>query len=329
MCCFSKAHFVCASSIDYVFHVQTQVDVYVCRLTPSNPPVRTNQPGSVDLFQDPVRPVPADSGQGRHRGTSGRPAGPGEHSDRKGHHGVKYCRLHEPHRAALGPGKPVHPSHDQSTSGPRDPSKPTSRSERFGHSHYRCVLARLVQRSYCSAFSFHTSYRARASAGTLYVLLVDNVKQTDFQFSPPLSQRPPSPTLPLYPDKKSKVISNYTKKLAATDPEANPIRGPPQPPSWELPEGSDFPDVSDDESEGEEGNNYNSYSNINGDRPLSLSETRKEMGERMEKKVQNVIDGDTYVRRGRGRRHRQTAGVVSLSAGGAEADFATRHGERR
>lgn len=83
------------------------------------------------------------------------------------------------------------------------------------------------------------------------------------------------------------MISNYTKKLAATDPDANPIRGPPQPPSWELPDGSDFPDVSDDESEGEEGNinNTNSYNNINGDRPVSLSETRKEMEEKMEKKV--------------------------------------------
>eukprot|EP00752_Nemacystus_decipiens_P006896 g6194.t1 len=79
------------------------------------------------------------------------------------------------------------------------------------------------------------------------------------------------------------VISNYTKKLASTDPEANPIRGPPQPPSWELPEGSDFPDVSDDESESDEANNSNA--NINGDKPVSLAETRKEMEERMEKKV--------------------------------------------
>lgn len=82
----------------------------------------------------------------------------------------------------------------------------------------------------------------------------------------------------------NKVISNYTKKLAATDPEANPIRGPPQPPSWELPEGSDFPDVSDDESESDEANLSNA-NNINGDKPVSLAETRKEMEERMEKKV--------------------------------------------
>lgn len=73
------------------------------------------------------------------------------------------------------------------------------------------------------------------------------------------------------------MISNYTKKLVNTDPEANPIRGPFQPPSWELPEGSEYPDVSDDESEGEEINT--------GDRPVSLDETRKEMEERMEKKV--------------------------------------------
>ncbi|CAM9502863.1 unnamed protein product, partial [Laminaria digitata] len=72
------------------------------------------------------------------------------------------------------------------------------------------------------------------------------------------------------------VISNYTKKLTSTDPEANPIRGPFQPPSWELPEGSEYPDVSDDESEGEEINT--------GDRPVSLDETRREMEERMEKK---------------------------------------------
>lgn len=84
-----------------------------------------------------------------------------------------------------------------------------------------------------------------------------------------------------------KVISNYTKKLAATDPEANPIRGPPQPPSWELPEGSDFPDVSDDESESDEANN-STANNTYGDKPVSLSETRKEMEERMEKKVECV-----------------------------------------
>lgn len=54
--------------------------------------------------------------------------------------------------------------------------------------------------------------------------------------------------------------------------------GPSQPPSWELPEASDYPNVSDDESEGDE-------VNIGGDRPVSLSETRKEMEERMEKKV--------------------------------------------
>ncbi len=70
------------------------------------------------------------------------------------------------------------------------------------------------------------------------------------------------------------------------DPEANPIRGPPQPPSWKLPEGSDYPDVSDDDSENDEvnpGNPSNHY--VSGDRPVSLSETRKEMEERMEKKV--------------------------------------------
>lgn len=99
---------------------------------------------------------------------------------------------------------------------------------------------------------------------------------------------------PLFPDQRSKtrrltdvkVISNYTKKLAAMDPEANPIRGPPQPPSWKLPEGSDYPDVSDDDSESDEaspGNPNNHYSS--GDRPVSLSETRKEMEEKMEKKV--------------------------------------------
>ena len=85
---------------------------------------------------------------------------------------------------------------------------------------------------------------------------------------------PPAPPRPARP---AQVISNYTKKLVNTDPEANPIRGPFQPPSWELPEGSEYPDVSDDESEGEEINT--------GDRPVSLDETRKEMEERMEKKV--------------------------------------------
>ncbi|CAM9427033.1 unnamed protein product [Ectocarpus fasciculatus] len=85
----------------------------------------------------------------------------------------------------------------------------------------------------------------------------------------------------LIEQRSMQVISNYTKKLTATDPEANPIRGPPQPPSWELPEGLDFPDVSDDdESEGEEVNTYS-----NGDRPVLLSETRKEMESKMEKKV--------------------------------------------
>lgn len=73
------------------------------------------------------------------------------------------------------------------------------------------------------------------------------------------------------------MIVNYRKKLAASDPEANPIRGPLQPPSWEMRDGPDFPDVSDDDSEGDEF--------INVDRPVSLLETRKEMGERMEKKV--------------------------------------------
>lgn len=55
--------------------------------------------------------------------------------------------------------------------------------------------------------------------------------------------------------------------------------GPPQPPSWELPDyGYKNPDVSDDESEDEEVNS--------GDKPVSLVETRKEMEERTEKKVQ-------------------------------------------
>ncbi|CAN0355850.1 unnamed protein product, partial [Ectocarpus sp. 8 AP-2014] len=96
----------------------------------------------------------------------------------------------------------------------------------------------------------------------------------------------------LIEQRSMQVISNYTKKLAATDPEANPIRGPPQPPSWELPEGSDFPDVSDDdESEGEEANTYS-----NGDRPLLLSETRKEMESRMEKKVRKGRGAGVLVR---------------------------------
>lgn len=94
----------------------------------------------------------------------------------------------------------------------------------------------------------------------------------------------PDPTRPDPKNTTPKVISNYTKKLAATDPEANPTRGPPQPPSWELPEGSDFPDVSDDESESDEANNSNA-NNVNSDKPVSLVETRKEMEERMEKKV--------------------------------------------
>ena len=75
------------------------------------------------------------------------------------------------------------------------------------------------------------------------------------------------------------------------DPEANPIRGPPQPPSWKLPEGSDFPDVSDDDSDSDEANASNSNNNSNGDRPVSLSETRKEMEEKMEKKVSLDDDG--------------------------------------
>lgn len=83
------------------------------------------------------------------------------------------------------------------------------------------------------------------------------------------------------PPRHAQVISNYTKKLVSTDPEANPIRGPFQPPSWELPEGSEYPDVSDDESEGEEINT--------GDRPVSLDETRREMEERMEKKVKGSV----------------------------------------
>lgn len=92
------------------------------------------------------------------------------------------------------------------------------------------------------------------------------------------------------------MISNYTKKLAATDPEANPIRGPPQPPSWELPDGSDFPDVSDDESESDEVNNSNANANnVSGDKPVSLAETRKEMEERMEKKVRaGLCDGVSF-----------------------------------
>lgn len=74
------------------------------------------------------------------------------------------------------------------------------------------------------------------------------------------------------------VISNYTKKLMSTDPEANPMCGPPQPPSWEFPDASyNHPSVSDDESEGDEVNTS--------DKPVSLAETRKEMEGRMEKKV--------------------------------------------
>lgn len=75
----------------------------------------------------------------------------------------------------------------------------------------------------------------------------------------------------------TQVISNYTKKLLSTDPEANIMCGPPQPPSWEFPGASNDPDVSDDESEGDEVNA--------GDKPVSLADTRKEMEKRMEKKV--------------------------------------------
>lgn len=53
--------------------------------------------GSVDMLQDPVRSVPTNSGQGRHRGAGGRPAGPGEHPHRAGHHGVQHRRLYEPY----------------------------------------------------------------------------------------------------------------------------------------------------------------------------------------------------------------------------------------
>lgn len=107
--------------------------------------------------------------------------------------------------------------------------------------------------------------------------------------SPILTTTLHSPRATNWPEKTQtqKVISNYTKRLATTDPEANPIRGPPQPPSWELPEGSDFPNVSDDESESDEANN--SSNAINGDKPVSLSETRKEMEERMEKKVSAFV----------------------------------------
>lgn len=111
-------------------------------------------------------------------------------------------------------------------------------------------------------------------------VLLYNIIQDNLHAFLPRSLPPPpalharlSPSLARY----LKVIANYTKKLAATDPDTNPIRGPLQPPSWELPEGSDYPDVSDDESEGEEVNT--------GDKAVSLIETRKEMEERMEKKV--------------------------------------------
>lgn len=101
----------------------------------------------------------------------------------------------------------------------------------------------------------------------------------------------------------SQVISNYTKKLASTDPEANPIRGPAQPPSWELPEGSEYPDVSDDESEGNEANLW--------DKPVSLAETRNEMGGKMEKKVPQCFSyqsGDTERAR-KSRPRRGTSGT--------------------
>ncbi|CAM9168036.1 unnamed protein product [Sphacelaria rigidula] len=81
----------------------------------------------------------------------------------------------------------------------------------------------------------------------------------------------------LIEQRSMQVISNYTKKLLSTDPEANIMCGPPQPPSWEFPGASNDPDVSDDESEGDEVNA--------GDKPVSLADTRKEMEKRMEKKV--------------------------------------------
>lgn len=43
--------------------------------------------------------------------------------------------------------------------------------------------------------------------------------------------------------------------------------------------------MSDDESESDEANNSNANNNYNGDKPVSLAETRKEMEEKMEKKV--------------------------------------------
>lgn len=65
------------------------------------------------------------------------------------------------------------------------------------------------------------------------------------------------------------------------------MRGPPQPPSWELHDTPQHPDVSDDESDGDEVNT--------GDKPVSLAETRKEMEDRMQKKVRRwriYIGGD-------------------------------------
>ncbi|CAM9110440.1 unnamed protein product, partial [Discosporangium mesarthrocarpum] len=72
------------------------------------------------------------------------------------------------------------------------------------------------------------------------------------------------------------VIANYTRKLLAHDPESSLMSGPRRPPSWELPESRPYPDISGEESEGDE---------VTGERPLSLEETRKEIEERMERKV--------------------------------------------
>lgn len=53
--------------------------------------------------------------------------------------------------------------------------------------------------------------------------------------------------------------------------------GPPQPPSWELQDVPQHPDISDDESEGDEFNVS--------DKPISLAETRRGMESKMGKKV--------------------------------------------
>ena len=65
--------------------------------------------------------------------------------------------------------------------------------------------------------------------------------------------------------------------LAATNPEVNLVGDPVQPNSWELRKKSDMPNVSEDDSESDEANE--------GDSPISLFETRKELEEKMSLKV--------------------------------------------